>query len=457
MGGRREYSGFAGLHALLQPAGSTGHEVSRLTLFLFLALVLATPAASRDSAHGPTLFLPGRADSAATDVPPLLIPGRPFAPDTLRKTAAQKARTFYEHGLQLERDGLPEPALASFRNAAGFDPTIPGLYQHIATIYEAFGALPEAAKAYAEEVRRHPQNRDATRSLGLTLVRLGETERGIQHLELLVRSNTRDGASWRALGYAYTHAKRWAEAEKALRTAIALPPPDAEEYRDLGVLLANRGREAEARTLYAKAARLDPHDASVFVNLGNLEMRSGNPERALVQFREAEVRDSSYAVAYRAEVGALQALGRDDDIGDTYRRWLRRAPDDEDARLEAVQYFLRKGRGDVALETGRDGVRRNLRSAFARMTLGVAEAGAGDARGALASLRWAEAAATATDQPEVTSQARALISELKAGAPDSLHSLFVADSLAIIAAAARRDSLRRLGPGVTRLTPKKSP
>ena len=399
--------------------------------------------------------MPRRADSVATEAPPLLIPGRPFAPDTLHKSAAQKARTFYEHGLQLEHDGLPEPALASFRNAAGLDPTIPGVYAHIGQIYEAFGALTEAAQAYAEEVRRHPANRDATRSLGLTLVRLGETERGIQHLELLVRSNTRDGASWRALGYAYTHVKRWADAEKALRTAIALPPEDAEEYRDLGVLLANRGREAEARTLYAKAARLDPHDASVFVNLGNLEMRAGRPEQALVQYREAEVRDSSYAMAYRAEVGALQALGRDDAIGDTYRRWLRRAPDDEDARLEAVQYFVQKGRRDVALETGRDGVRRNPRSAFARMTLGVAEAGAGDTRAALGSLRWAEGVASATDQPEVTGQSRALINELKAGAPDSLRSLFVADSLAIAAAAARRDSLQRLGPGVTPLSSKK--
>ena len=411
--------------------------------------------APRDTTHGPTLFLPRRADSIATESPPLLIPGRPFAPDTLRRSAAQKARTFYEHGLQLERDGLPEPALASYRNAASLDPTIPGLFAHIGRLYEAFGVLTEAVKAYAEEVRRHPQDRDATRSLGLTLVRLGETERGIQHLELLVRSNTRDGASWRSLGYAYTHAKRWSDAERALRNAIALPPDDAEEYRDLGVLLANRGREAEARTMYAKAARLDPHDASVFVNLGNLEMRDGRPERALVQFREAQARDTAYAMAYRAEVGALQALGRDAEIGDTYRLWLRRAPDDEDARLEAVQYFLQKGRRDVALETARDGVRRNARSAFARMTLGVAEAGTGDTRGALGSLRWAEAAAAATDQPEVTGQARALIEELKAGAPDSLRPLFTADSLAIVAATARRDSLRRLGPGVTPGIPRK--
>lgn len=377
---------------------------------------------------------------------PLLVPGRSYAPDSLRKTRAQSARTFYQHAIQLEHDGLPQPAMAAYRNAAALDPTIPGVYAHIGRLYEAFGVETEALKAYAEEVRRHPKNRDAARELGLTLSRLGENDRAIQQLDLLVRTNSRDGASWRALGYAYTNAKKFRDAERALRMAIALPPAEAEEYRDLGVLLANRGREAEARTLYARAAQLDPHDGSVFVDLGNLEMRDGRPEAALAKFREAEVRDTSNALAYRAEVLALESLGRDAEVGDAYRRWLHHAPDDEAARLEAVQYFLKTGRRDVALETAREGLRRAPHSGYAHMILGVAEGGSGHTRDAIVEFRRAQGYADVAGDNETTRQALDLLAELKTGAPDSLRALFVADSLEMAAAQARVDSLRRAGP-----------
>jgi tetratricopeptide (TPR) repeat protein len=302
---------------------------------------------------------------------------------------------------------------------------------------------PKAVAAYASEVEHHPKNREGARMLGVALVRSGETERGIQQLELLTRTNPRDGASWRALGFAYSFAHKFRDAERALRAAIALPPADAEEYRDLGVLLANLGREREAREAYRSAARLDPHDGSVWVNLGNLEARAGRYDAALAQYRTAESRDSLASLAYRGQVQALDALGRHDDIGATYRRWLRRIPADENARLEAVQWFAGHDRVDIALELGREGVRQTPRSANAHLVMGVAWGAAGDARSSLLELRRAE---HYLGKEADASQVRALIAELRAGAPDSLRALFATDSIAA-ARSALPDSM--VVPGFT--------
>jgi len=425
-------------------------EIRRISAIAALALLVAgtgfagCPAARAEvPPSGPALFIPPKPDSASDAAPPpapLLIPGRPYAPDTLRRSAAQVALDFFRRAVKLEEDGNPQAAMVAYRNAASIDPTIPGVHQRMGRLYEAFGSIPEALKAYAIEVQQHPGNRTAARQLGLSLARMGESERAIQQLELLVRRDARDGASWRALGFAYTHARRFQDAEKAIRTAISLPPADAEEYRDLGVLLAHLGREREAREAYLKAAALDPRDGAPLINLGNLEMRAGRPEAALDFYRRAERRDTSGVFAYRGQIQALTALGRDAEIGETYRRWLRRAPDDEGGRLEAVQHFTARGRTDVALEMAREGVRRSPRSGPARMTLGVAFGGVGNARQSLTEFRRAQQL-LGRDDPNMSARVQSLIGELRAGAPDSLRAFFAEDSVAA-ARRSRPDSMQ---------------
>ncbi|HTO90855.1 MAG TPA: tetratricopeptide repeat protein [Candidatus Sulfotelmatobacter sp.] len=402
----------------------------------------AAPDTSAPS--GPFLLTPARPDTshAPESAPqPLLIPGRSYAADTLTRTRSQRAREHLARAKKLESDGNPTAAVVEYQNAVNLDPTLPGAYQHMGQIYEAYGWLAKSVQCYAAEVQHHPENHVAARQLGVALVRVGEIERGIKQLELLARAFPRDGANWRALGYAYTQAKRFDDAEHAFRMAIDLPPLEADELRDLGVLLANRGRGKEARELYLRAARVDPKDGLVWVNLGNLDAREGHYQQALASYRTGAERDSIAVMAYRGQVQSLQALGREDEIADVYRRWLHCAPDDEDARLDAVQYFARKGRRDVALEIGREGVRLHPQSGDAHMILGVAYGAAGDARSSLVELRRAQ---LLYPEPDAKGRAEGMIAELRGSAPDSLRAFFAADSIAAFEAA-KRDSTRKPG------------
>src|SRR5262245_55174570 len=151
-------------------------------------MLLLAVAADPDSAppSGPVLLTPARPDTShAPESPaqPLLIPGRPYAADSLTRTRAQRAREHLARARRLESDGNPTAALVEYQNAVSLDVTLPGAYQHMGLIYDAFGWPAKAVQCYAAEVEHHPDNHVAARQLGVALVKVGEIERGIKQLE----------------------------------------------------------------------------------------------------------------------------------------------------------------------------------------------------------------------------------------------------------------------------------
>jgi len=378
---------------------------------------------------GPPALLPIRSqvagDTVETQPAPLLVPGRPGPGDTLGPNRPRRAREQYRLGRSLEQMGSPAAAIAAYRSAVRLDPTIPDANLRMGQLFLGHDQLEEAVKCFAAEVLHHPGNVTATRELGLTLARLGETRRAIAQLESLTRRRPNDGDCWQALGFAYLAAKRARAAEIALRRAIVLPPSRADKHRDLGAVLAARGKEREAREQYQRAIALAPRDATSWVNLANLERRDGRLEPALEDYREAERRDSSLALALQGQIETLRDLGRHDEAGAAYRRWLRVQPADHTARLEAVRFFDSIGRRDIGVEVARDGVRQNERSGDAHLLLGMALASAENPRAALSEIRKAEALFTTAAE---RGRARQLIAGLRAQASDSLRELFAADS-----------------------------
>lgn len=369
---------------------------------------------------------------------PLLVPGRASLPDTAHPSRAAQARQLYEKGLGLERSKAFVTAIISYRRAVALDSTLAGPNYRMGMLFQSVGQVEAAVKAFAAEVAKHPGDAQAARELGLGLAQLNEHARAIAQLELLTRRLPGDGANWRALGYAYMRAGRPRDAETALRRAIALPPQSALEHRDLGFVLAATGRESEARAEYRRAIALDPKETGAWVNLANLDRARGDLVRALVDFREAEKRDSTLALAVKGQAQLLGDLKRFDEAGTAYRRLLERAPGDFDGRFAAVRLYEALGRDDIALELARDGVRYDRTSGEARLILGMALEAQGRLREAALELRRAES--LARDRAG-RARARGLLGTLGAEASDSLRTLFAADSVALAKQRAPRPRL----------------
>ena len=390
---------------------------------IVLVMVLASPV--RVAAGGDD-SLPAAGVQPESPPAPLLVPGRRAPPDTLKKSAAVRAREQYRLARSFEDRHLMAPAVAAYQNAVRFDPTIADANYRMGKLFLGVDQVKQAVSCFAAELRHHPGNVAAARELGLGLARIGETGRAVTQLELLARRRPNDGDSWQALGFAYMAAKRPRDAEIALRRAVVMAPPRASRHRDLGAVLAARGKEGEAREQYRKALALEPKDAATWVNLGNVERRAGNLERALKNYREAERHDSTLGLAFQAQVQTLRDLGRTPEAAVVYRRWLRDQPSDYNARLEAVRFFDGQDRRDIALEIARDGVRHDDGSGDAHLILGMALQSSGATRAALGEMRKAEARFK-TDVEKT--RARQLVMVMRASAADSLKALFAADSV----------------------------
>lgn len=390
-------------------------------------LVVGAALAPRASAA------PGPSGAAADTVSseagpaPLLIPGRPNPADSAVIDPARQARGQFAVARGLETK-YPTAAILTYRKALRLDPSLRDANYRIGLLFNTRAQWAEAAKCFAAELQKHPDHLDAAREKALALARTGDGAGAIRELEALSRSHPRDGRMWHALGFAYSSAGRAREAEKAIRRAIALPPPDVEEHRDLGALLASLGREREARVEYRRALAVRPLDPATWFNLGNLEHRAGHRDSALICYRRAVAADSSFSIGYRGQVQLLRESDRADDAAQVYRVWLARRPDEHGTRLEAVRMLIEMGRGEEALALARAGIEAIPGSGQTRLIYGMTLSGQGRQREALRYLREAQLLFGA-DGNEVR-RVEGLIAALRAAAPDSLRHLFRSDSLA---------------------------
>ncbi len=153
---------------------------------------------------------------------------------------------------------------------------------------------------------------------GRALLDVGDAERAIAVLELVVREGPPSAEALFLLGNAYTRANRLREAEQAYRSALDLEPDNPDILSNLGYVLYQQQRPAEAVEQFAKAARLLPDDAEIRYNLGGALYTLGRVEEAIQAFEEARERDPDLPQVH---------LG----LGYAYR--------DQGEREKAIQHF----------------------------------------------------------------------------------------------------------------------
>ena len=118
---------------------------------------------------------------------------------------------------------------------------------------------------------------------------LGQIDQALEELRKALELDPRFADGHFHLGVALAESRRWEDALKSYRTAIALPTLTVPElaHNSLGMALFNLKRYREAETALRYAINLDAQFQTAYYNLGLVLVGDGRKAEAKAVFREA--------------------------------------------------------------------------------------------------------------------------------------------------------------------------
>jgi tetratricopeptide (TPR) repeat protein len=215
--------------------------------------------------------------------------------------------------------------------------------------------------------------------LGLASQQRGELETAKEHFLAVLQDDPQHADALHSLGSIDARARRFVDAERLMRRAIALNPMQALYFNSLGNVLRACNRREEAAAVYQQALRLQPDLALVHNNLGALALEDGEPQAAAEHCLEALELDPNFAGAYCNLGRALNNLGKLDEAADAFRRALKLRP-----QLAIAHNYLghvQRARGELerARESFRTALEIEPELAAARRNLGTVHMALGEA------------------------------------------------------------------------------
>ena len=125
-------------------------------------------------------------------------------------------------------------------------------------------------------------------------------------------------------------AKRWREAERLYREALALAPGRPSLVFNLARLSLDQERDAEAEQLFMQVLQVSADDPEARYNLGVSLARQGRFEEALASYDRAIALRPDFAEAHSSRGVALGKLGRHEAALESHARSIELQPDSAD-------------------------------------------------------------------------------------------------------------------------------
>ena len=202
----------------------------------------------------------------------------------------------------------------------------------------------EAARCYAEAVRRKSEAQLAHQRLAFLSLRRGDREEALPHLWAWVEGQKEESAPLLHLSAALVEIGREEEAALVLDRALRLEPEAPALHRRRGMLCRRRGQRQEAADHFRAALAAEPGDTVTRVEYGLTLAALGDVDGAIVAFEEAVTREPDHAQAHY-ELGLLYFTERGD--LDRAMREIEQAlalnPQDATARMIHQELLLERG------------------------------------------------------------------------------------------------------------------
>ncbi|MDA8254807.1 MAG: tetratricopeptide repeat protein [Betaproteobacteria bacterium] len=223
-----------------------------------------------------------------------------------------------------ERRGKPEEAIGYYRRIAAF--------RDIARLSEKLGRDVDAAAAYAELVRQHPDDAHSRVQYAATLIRLDRIDAARGELDAALRLVPGLAEARGELANLYLRQERFDAAIREYEALLAQRPDDFNAHYNLAIALLRTDRLAQAVAHSRQAITIRPDSAPAHVGLASALAAQGLLDQAVAEYHEALRRDPLSAEAHNNFGILLARTGRLDQAVEHFREALAATPTFEEAR-----------------------------------------------------------------------------------------------------------------------------
>ncbi|MBI4657681.1 MAG: tetratricopeptide repeat protein [Verrucomicrobia bacterium] len=192
-------------------------------------------------------------------------------------------------GDRLLRDGKYEAAIAKLKVATELlaAPVQPRAWNHLGLAYHRAGRAAEAAAAYEQALRLHPNLAVARYNLGCLHLEQENLAGAIAELAAYTVLEPQVFPAWVKLGSAHLRSRQFDAAEKCYQNALQLNPALPEALNGLGLIQLQRKRLREALTYLNAALEKRPDYGPALLNLAIVyHQQPGSRQTALRKYRE---------------------------------------------------------------------------------------------------------------------------------------------------------------------------
>lgn len=186
----------------------------------------------------------------------------------------------------------------------------------------------------------HPDDQALDYILGTALIQDGQTEKGAQVIDQIMRSGNA-AVAYVLLGTAQEAAGDHKAAAETLRKAVNMNPEIPGAWTIYARALLNNDQREEGKAALQRALQADPNDFDACLHLGVLLRREGNTEDAQPYLKHAlQLRPDSSEAQF--QVGTVDAItGHLDDARSTFEKLVKQWPGFMEAHVQLAMVYAR--------------------------------------------------------------------------------------------------------------------
>ena len=293
-----------------------------------------------------------------------------------------------EQGMRLERQGLPNDALACYEAAIALMPSLAQAHFNRGTIFLDRGDWQTALDAFHTALTFKPDSAGAHFNLGNAYLQGSQLEAAIAAYQKAIDLKPEFADAQRALksalalrpgfadfcftqGLAFQDLGQLEDAEKSYRQALQSNPEHLDARNNLGGVLLRLERAEEAVEQFRIASQAAPDNADIHMNLGDALGILGLREQALRCFQSAIEKRPGHAAAFIRLANLQGDLSQTDEAIESYRSALEVDCNSAEANLNMGILLLKRGEMEAAEACYRRALEVEPNSAETHSNLGV--------------------------------------------------------------------------------------